>query len=244
MWPTWLSFDDEFRKLGHGSQSLFQFLWMHPDLNSGGYITLAPRAWARRACDLDVEAVHGQLDELLATGWVAVDDDTQEVFVRPFLRLDASKKPHIYVSAMRTVQTCRSPVLRAAGWQEVLAVHPPPLTRDPKKDSAVYDKLEAERDAAFDELRSVMEGTVREPFSNRSGTLREPPIESEPGSESEWAGSRRGMTARSEKAADAAGAGECTRCRQAQRLGSEATPGENPMWCGGCNFEDAQRTHR
>jgi hypothetical protein len=29
--------------------------------------------------------------------------------------------------------------------------------------------------------------------------------------------------------------GECTNCHGAQCLGPEARPGENPMWCGGCN---------
>ena len=122
MWPTWLSFDAEYEKLGHGSQGLFQFLWMHPDLNSGGYITLAPRAWSRRASDLTIEMTQGQLDELLATNWVAMDDDTAELLVRPFIRLDSCQKPHIYVNAMRAVQTCRSPLLRVTGWEEIQAV--------------------------------------------------------------------------------------------------------------------------
>jgi hypothetical protein len=181
MWPTWLSFDAEYEKLGHGSQGLFQFLWMHPDLNSGGYITLAPRAWSRRACDLTIEMTQGQLDELLATNWVAMDDDTAELLVRPFIRLDSCQKPHIYVNAMRVVQTYRSPLLRVTGWEEIQAVHPPPLRRDPKKDPTIYDKLEGDRDTAFEELRAFIEGH-RKPFGNRPRTVREPPSGSGHGS--------------------------------------------------------------
>jgi hypothetical protein len=179
MWPTWLSFDDDFQQLSCGGQWLFRLLWTHPDLNSGGYITLAPQAWSGCASDLTVDIVQGQVDELMVMkcgdrSWVSVDDRTQELFVRPFIRLDAMKKPHIYVSAMRAVQACRSPVLQQDGWVEVNDIHPPLLKRNPKTDPEVYDNLERQRDAAYDELKSVMEGRS-ERFGNRSRTVREPP---------------------------------------------------------------------
>jgi hypothetical protein len=179
MWPTWLSFDDDFQQLSCGGQWLFRLFWTHPDLNSGGYITLAPQAWSTCASDLTVDIVQGQIDELMVMerggrSWVSVDDRTQELFVRPFIRLDAMKKPHIYVSAMRAVQACRSPMLQQDGWAEINDIHPPLLKRNPKTDPEVYDKLEQQRDAAYDELASVMEGRS-ERFSNRLRTVREPP---------------------------------------------------------------------
>jgi hypothetical protein len=187
MWPTWLSFDPDFQDLTYGGQWLFRLLWTHPDLNSGGYITLAPKAWSECASDLTVDTVQGQIDELIVMEWssgrpwASVDDRTQELFVRPFIQLDAMKKPHIYVSAMRAVQACRSPLLQQDGWSEVNDVYPPLLKRNPKTDHEVYDKLERDRDAVYDELKSVMEGRS-ERFGNRSRTVREPPSGSGPGS--------------------------------------------------------------
>jgi hypothetical protein len=194
MWPTWLSFNDEFKQLPHGCQWLFRLLWTHPDLNSGGFITLAPRAWSDCASDLDPAQVEAQLDGLLAMQhrgrpWVSVDDRTAELLVRPFIELDAQKKPHIYVSAMRAVQSCRSASLRADGWHEITCIHPPLLKRDPKKDPEIYDKLERDRDAAYYELMAVMEDRSERSSNrsensspNHSRTLLEPPSGDGPGS--------------------------------------------------------------
>jgi hypothetical protein len=131
-WPTWLWFDPEFGKLTAPAQRLFVFLWMHPDLNSAGFIALQPEVWSRTAYELTPEDVDASVDELLARNWVVVDDETGELWVRPFVRLDAIRKPYIWIAATRAVQTCRSHALRLPdtrcrhnGHREPIPVPPP-----------------------------------------------------------------------------------------------------------------------
>jgi hypothetical protein len=196
------------------------YLWLHPDLNAGGFVAMQVHVWAKAAYDLTPEEVEASIDELLARKVIAVDDNTGELFVRWFIEYDSSRKPNIYINAMRAVQTSRSPALRRAGLTEVERLHPPPLKRKQGTADETYEKLERERDEAFRELWARV---MKEPFANRSRTVREPLSEDE--AEDEGEGDAR------------TNFGECLKCRQAQSLGPEAEPGENPMWCGSCNYE-------
>ena len=116
MWPTELSGEPNFIDLTALAQWLFKLLWLHPDLDSGGFIALQVEVWARASSHLTPDEVEGALDELIARGWVSVDDDTGELWVRPFIELDTSRKPNMFVSAMRAVQTRRSRTVRHEAW--------------------------------------------------------------------------------------------------------------------------------
>jgi hypothetical protein len=185
MWPTELSDHDGFTQLTALTQRLFQFIWLHPDLNAGGFIAFQPAVWANAAPDLTVDSINTSVDEMTRHHVAAVDPATGELLLRGFIRYDSSKKPHMYVNAMRATQTARWPRLRQVGFDDIRRLHPPPLERKKGTSEETYLTLERDRDKAFEELRARVEGTVREPSSNRSGTVRELPSESEsaPGGE-------------------------------------------------------------
>jgi hypothetical protein len=175
MWPTDLWDHEDVVALTPLAQRLFVYLWTHPKLDSGGFIALQVTAWAKASKYLTVEEVEASIDELLAANLVVVDDETEEAWVRWFIRMDSSRKPNIYIAAMRAVQTARSRTLRQAAWDEVRQLHPPPLNRDPNADAKKqkrYDDIVRDRERAYEELKSRI---VREQSSNRSGTVREPP---------------------------------------------------------------------
>ena len=67
MWPTELTDDSEFFKLTPLAQWLFKLLWLHADLDSGGFIALQVEVWAKASAYLTPQEVEGALDELLAT---------------------------------------------------------------------------------------------------------------------------------------------------------------------------------
>jgi hypothetical protein len=152
MWPTELSDDPRWLALTRPAQGLLWYLWLHPDLNAGGFVAIQVDVWAKAAYDLTPEEVEASIDELLARDVIAVDDDTGELFLRWFIEYDSSKKPNYYVNAMRAIQTARSPALRRIGLTEIERLHPPPLTRKKGTADEVYEKLERERDEAFKEL--------------------------------------------------------------------------------------------
>ena len=114
MWPTALSTDKDFVKLGQPEQLLFiKQLWLSPHRDSAGFHTLQMSKWARgftpEATDAEMRQV---VDNLEHRNWIAVDHDTEEVFVVPFIRLDAVTKPYIYVAACRAIQAAQSSGLR------------------------------------------------------------------------------------------------------------------------------------
>jgi hypothetical protein len=186
MWPTWLWFDEDFKKLSEGAQRQFNFMWTHPQTNSAGFLPLQEEPWSRLAADLTVDKLKSRNDELLALRWIALDPDAGWVYLIPFLRIDSCKKPWVYVAALRDILNNPSAPLRLEAWAEVQAVHPPPLK--PPDDDASEKALEwyrnqiQTRDEAYQELRSHITG---EPFENRSRTVREPISVSGPVSGSE-----------------------------------------------------------
>lgn len=178
MWPTELSEDPVFRQLTALTQRLFQFVWLHADLNTGGFIAYQPRVWARAAADLSEVDIERSVDELMATGLALVDEDTGELWLRWFIRLDSSRKPNMYVNALRAIETARSRDLRRAAWAEVQELHPPPMER--KGDQEAYDKRVADRERAFEQLRermterTVTATTARTVPATTARTVREP----------------------------------------------------------------------
>lgn len=190
MWPTELTDNEGFTQLTALTQRLFQFLWLHSDLNAGGFIAYQPAVWANQAPDLTVDSINASVDEMAQRKVAAVDPATGELLLRGFIRYDSSRKPNVYLNSMRAAQTARSPRLRQIAWEDIQRIHPPPMERDPKKagDEKYEERirtLERERDKAYEELRARVEVTVPEPSPNGLRTLREPHSVSEPVSVSE-----------------------------------------------------------
>jgi hypothetical protein len=159
MWPATLSIDKDFVKLGPLEQLLFmKQLWLSPHLDSAGFHPLQISKWARgftpQATEAEIRQVVGNLEH---QKWIAVDYGTEEVFVVPFIRLDAVNKPYIYVAACRAIQAAQSSGLRGRAWEEILIVHPPKVKHDKTKFPDPSDRLELIQQTAYEELREFME---------------------------------------------------------------------------------------
>lgn len=65
MWPTELTDAEGFTSLTAFTQRLFQYLWLHPDLNAAGFIAYQPAVWANAAPDLTVDSINVSVDEVV-----------------------------------------------------------------------------------------------------------------------------------------------------------------------------------
>jgi hypothetical protein len=107
--------DPDFLALGPGAQRQYMFLISQPDISYAGVIPLRERRWSRAAAGLDVDTVNAVLAELAGAGFVVVDEDTEEVLVRSFMRRDeVHRQPNVLRAAQRAVGEITSPAIRAA----------------------------------------------------------------------------------------------------------------------------------
>lgn len=106
--------DGDFTSLGRDSRYLYTFLFSQPDLNAAGVLPLLPRRWARRAAmaapELDVA-----LAILSKHEYVVIDDETEELLVRTYVRNDELWRiPNTLYAVVRDAARTVSPALRAA----------------------------------------------------------------------------------------------------------------------------------
>lgn len=101
---TWADLD--WRALSSGAQRLYMLILSQPTLTAAGCLPRQPRKWATLAADTTQADIEEKLDELTAARYVLVDDDTEEVLVRTFIRHDG------WVSNPRRAKAVESAVAR------------------------------------------------------------------------------------------------------------------------------------
>ena len=119
MWPTALTADKDFIKLGPSEQLvLMKNLWLSRDLDAAGFHPLQISKWARGFMpQASEDEMRQTVANLEGHNWIRVDHDTDEVLIVPFIRLDSSRQPQIYVAACRAIQAAQSPSLRELAWE-------------------------------------------------------------------------------------------------------------------------------
>ncbi|MER5902967.1 hypothetical protein ABT150_23155 [Streptomyces mirabilis] len=80
--------DDDFLALDEREQRLYLFLISQPNLNHAGLLDLTLRRWARKAHGLTVAELEKRIGRLEEMNFVVVDDDTEELLIRSFVRND------------------------------------------------------------------------------------------------------------------------------------------------------------
>src|SRR3954447_17422854 len=80
----WL--DPDFRALTVAEQHAYLMLISHPDRNAAGVLSLTPRKWTKLAADLTAAGLKGALAELDDAAFIVMDEETEEVLVRAFIR--------------------------------------------------------------------------------------------------------------------------------------------------------------
>lgn len=107
--------DGDFLALDERQQRMYLFLISQPNLNHAGLLPLTLKRWARKAHGLTVAAVEKTLSELADLRFVVVDDDTEELLIRTFVRNDGVwRQPKVMAAMVSGAQEISSPALRRA----------------------------------------------------------------------------------------------------------------------------------
>ncbi|WFE41938.1 hypothetical protein [Micromonospora sp. WMMD998] len=92
--------DADFLALSPTAQRMFMFLLSQPDLAHDGVLALRERRWTKTAKELTRANVEDDLAELRAARFVVVDEDTEEVLIRSFIRRDkVYRQPNVLRAA-------------------------------------------------------------------------------------------------------------------------------------------------
>ena len=148
--------DDHFKSnLTVDSQWLYFVLLSQPNLNGAGVLPLQDRRWKKLAEDLTADRIEDALAELQAHWYVLVDEETEEVLIRTFIRGDGIwKQPNVLKGALGLANKTMSDTLKAVIWHEVDRL---PLHELPE------DRAEKTR-TLIERVRPTLPGTLPEGF--------------------------------------------------------------------------------
>jgi hypothetical protein len=123
--------DAHWRQLSRSSQALYMQLLSQKELDCAGILPLQPNKWAKGCDGLTVDQVWADLKELQRELFVFFDIETDETFVRTYIRnSNVIKVPNMMKSALRAALLVGSEVikpllaaeLRATGREEAIKI--------------------------------------------------------------------------------------------------------------------------
>lgn len=115
--------DPDWRQLPHTSQWAYELLISQEAINYAGVQPLTIRRWTNLAVDMDEPTIWLALKTLDERTFVAVDEDTEEILVRSFIRNDGvARSPNMLKAALRSAQQVVSPRLRSVLLDELQRV--------------------------------------------------------------------------------------------------------------------------
>lgn len=107
--------NQDFRALSHTEQYLYWALIFQPKLNRAGLLEYSPRRWADANSSMSVHDVEITIKSLEAKQYVVLDESTNELLVRTYVRNDeAWKQPKVMASVVSAANEIESPKLRHA----------------------------------------------------------------------------------------------------------------------------------
>lgn len=155
--------DPDFRVCSPEAQRLYLLLLSQPALNLAGVAGLTLRRWARCCEATDTADIEKALADLEDHRFVLVDEDTEELLIRSFIRNDGvASQPYMMKAALRCAVQVVSPRLRRALHAELLRVDVSGL-RVRKDDSPVQPLYEQTLQALSDTLSESLSDTVSTP---------------------------------------------------------------------------------
>lgn len=118
MWEA----NSDFRNLSESAQRLYWVLMSSKKLSPAGCAIAQPRKWAQMASDSSVGGISDALDELQERRYVLIDEDTEEVLIRSFIRHDRGfRNQFLRKSVENAIAMIESPVLRSHAALELAA---------------------------------------------------------------------------------------------------------------------------
>ncbi|WP_051966500.1 hypothetical protein [Kitasatospora mediocidica] len=126
--------DSDFLALTQEQQRLYLFLISQPNLNHAGLLPLTLRRWTRKAAGLSFAELDKHLAALDEARFIVVDDDTEELLVRSFVRNDGVwKQPKVMGAMVSGAMEISSWHLRRALLAEMDRVPLEDLSDEPAK---------------------------------------------------------------------------------------------------------------
>lgn len=78
----------EFRRLPALAQRTYMVLISQPNISNCGVLPCSPKRWAKMACDTTVADLEAALSALVDTSYIVIDDETDELWVRSWMKYD------------------------------------------------------------------------------------------------------------------------------------------------------------
>lgn len=157
--------DVDFRDLTVDAQWMYQRLLSDSGCNLAGVLALTRKRWVASAAGMTMERLDAALDELSEATFVVIDEDTEEVLVRTYIRHNGvSSQPNVLKAALKQVAKVESPLLRAA------LAHELRLLPEKPADTARM---------TYPDPHAVAEAVDPGPLGARLSVVREAPPESE-----------------------------------------------------------------
>jgi hypothetical protein len=182
--------DADFIALDQQAQRLYLFLISQPNLNHAGLLDLTLRRWARKAAGLSVADLDKLLTALEHARFVVVDDDTEELLIRSFVRNDGVwRMPKVMGAMVSGALEISSPKLRKALLAEMDRIPLDELSSEPTKTTRgegtsiraqVVEHIETLRRAFGNPDPDPTRGGSGTPSATPSGTPSDTPDEGGP----------------------------------------------------------------
>lgn len=116
--------DSDFRHLSDPAQALYFRLITSPTMNLAGVADWRPKRIAALTSGMTAKAVEGAARELTAGGYIVIDEDTEEVLVRSFIRHDGLiKTPNIAAAMCKDYAGTASETIRGVIVHELHRLH-------------------------------------------------------------------------------------------------------------------------
>jgi len=80
--------DPDWLELSSRSKMIYLQLISQANISKAGVLPTVPRRWASMYPDLEVDDILAAIDDLTIAGFVLVDEDTEELLVRTYMRYD------------------------------------------------------------------------------------------------------------------------------------------------------------
>jgi hypothetical protein len=126
--------DTDFLSLDEREQRLYLFLISQPNLNHAGLLDLTLRRWSRKAHGLTVSELEKHLGRLEDACFIVVDDDTEELLIRSFVRNDGVwRMPKVMGAMVSGALEISSKKLQRALLAEIDRIPLEELSGDPTK---------------------------------------------------------------------------------------------------------------
>jgi len=126
--------DADFIALTQEQQRLYLFLISQPNLNHAGLLPLTLRRWAGKAAGLTAAELRAHLEALAAACFIVLDEDTEELLIRSFVRNDGVwKQPKVMGAMTSGALEISSRALRGALLAEMDRIPLDELSDEPTK---------------------------------------------------------------------------------------------------------------